>query len=260
MSRKLLVLGSLISVGATASLLLFNQNSSRSPISIIPTLSNTSSTQSSFKKNENVLAPLLPSLRKPLTSTSELSLKESQPEPNISSQPIAKPTITSVKPKQFVSEPLAKSSLQTPPPIVTRELSNRELSNSVESRQFLSAEEAELSPKKLIPVFTHRSRPIVPPIDYQMVPTESLATPVPTAETPTPTQPFIAPTPTQPFITPTPTQPFITPTPTQPFITPTPTQPLTTATPITPIELLETPTPIQATPIISPSPTQPKPL
>jgi len=231
MSRKLLVLGSIMAVGATASLLLFNQNSSRSPISTIPTLLSTSPTPTSFKKNENTLVPLLPSLAKPLTSPAELSLKESQPEPNISSQPLATPTITSVKPKPFASTTLAKSSLQKPPPIVTPTLGS-----PLNSRQFVSTGEAELAPKKSPPVFTHRSRPIVPPIDYPVVPTESLATPMPILEIPTPnTSREILVTPMPIAETPTLKAPLITPTPIESLATP-------------------TPTPMQSTPILTPSP------
>jgi hypothetical protein len=237
MSRRLLVLGSITAVGATASLLIFNQNSLRSPISITPTLPNTSAAQSSSNKKGNVLIPLLPSLTKPLTSSDELSRKEPLAELRLSSQPIATPTITlSVKPKQFVSSSLSKSSLEKPPNMI----------NPVSSQQLVSRGEAELSPKKSAPVFTHRSRPIVAPMDYPVVPIESLATPTPVLETPTPN------TPRELFVTPVPIPE--TPTPKAPLVTQTPIQPL--AIPSTPIELLATPRPtnLLATPTLTPSP------
>lgn len=241
MSRKLLVWGSIIAVGATTSLLLSNQNTSQSPISITPP-SSIDSTPPSKNKKENRLAPLLPSLAKPLTSSAELSLKEPQLKQNISSQPLAIPTITSIKPKQFVPH----TSLQKPLPPTTQTIIN-----SGNSSQFVPTETTASSPIKSAPVFTHRSRRIVPPIDYPVLPPELLATPSPIAETPTPniTRESLA-TPMPIPETPTPSAPLITPTPTEPLITPTLIQPLATPTEIqeTPTNSSATPPPIQATP------------
>jgi hypothetical protein len=234
MSTRLLVMGSIMAVGAAASLLLFKQSSSRSPISIIPTPSSNSSTQT-FKSKKDALPPLLPSLAKFPASTAELSPKKPQTESNLSSQLLDTPTITSVKPIQFVPNTLAKSALQKPLPIITP------ITSSLNSRRFVSTGEAELSPRKSPLVFTHRSRPIVPPIDYPIVPTESIATPMPIAETPTPN------TLTESTATPMSIAETPTPTPLKPLVIPTLIQPLAT------------PTPIQVTPKITPSPDQPTP-
>ncbi|MGB5963172.1 MAG: hypothetical protein WBG73_21220 [Coleofasciculaceae cyanobacterium] len=247
MPTRLLVMGSMMAVGAAASLLLFNQNSSRPPISIIPTPSSNNSPQT-FQKKKNVLTPLLPSLAKPPTSTTELSLKKPQPEQNISSQILAKPTITSVKTKQFVPNTSTKSTLQKPLPTITPTISR-----SLNSRRFVSTGEAELSTNKSPLVFTHRSRPILPPIDYPIVPTESLATPMPIVETPMPNSLR------ESLATPKPIAETPTPTPLKPLATPILIQPLATPTPTTSTNLLATPTPTQVTPIISPSAAQPTP-
>lgn len=241
MPTRLLVMGSIMAVGAVASLLLFNQNNSRSPISIISTPSGDRSTQIIHKK-KNSLAPLLPSLAKPPTPTTELSLKKPQPEQKISSKLLPTPTITSAKPKQFVPNNLTQSTLQKPLPIITPTIRS-----SLSSRRFTSTGEAELSTSKSPLVFTHRSRPILPPIDNPIVPT-SLVTPLPIAETPTPNilRESLA----------TPMPIAETPTPLKPLAIPTLIQPLATPTPTTSTNLLATPTPIQVTPRISPSPDQ----
>lgn len=232
MSKMLLILGSLTAVVAIAILLLVNQDSSQAPISLTSTPSSTSSTQLSLKQNNNVLVPLLPSLTKPLISAIQSPLKETIPESQRFYPPITTPRNTLVKPRQFVPSYPTKPSLQKPPS-TTRQT----LINPVKPRQLMSTEESELPLQKLSPVFTHRSRPIVPPIDYPVVPTELIATPILILETPTPN------TPKELLTTPRPIQE-----------TPTPIQPLITPTPITPIESLATPRPIQATPRLTPSP------
>lgn len=245
MFKMLLILGSLTAVVATAILLLVNQNSSQSPNSLTPIPSSTSSNQLSLKQNNNVLVPLLPSLTKPLISAVQSPLKETLPEPQRYYPPITTPRKTLVKPSKFVPSYPAKPSLQKPPSIATQTLIN-----PVKPRQFVSRGESELPLKKLPPVFTHRSRPIVPPIDYPVVPTESIATPIPIIETPIPIIETPTPnTPRQLLITPIPTP--ATPTPSAPTVTPTPLQ---LATP-TPTDLLSTPTPTPTNSLATPTPT-----
>ena len=266
MSRRLLVLGSITAVGATASILLFNQNNSPSLISITPSLNN-SSTPSSLPKNENAL---LPSLTKPLISVDKSPLKEA-----ISySQPIATPTTPLVKSRQFVPSSSVKLSQQKPMPIITKNTTN-----PVGSRQFLLTQEAQLSSNKLPQVFTHRSRPIVAPIDYPIVPIESLATPTPILETPTlnPQELLVTPAPVPSPINslatpvPIPTNSSTTlPSPTNSLATPVPIPTNSSTTLPSPTNSLATPVPsptnasttlpIQTKPIATPTPNQPKSL
>ncbi len=254
MFKMLLILGSLTAVVATAILLLINQNSLQSPNSLTPTPSSTSSNQLSLKQNNNVLVPLLPSLTKPLISAVQSPLKETLPESQRYYPPITIPRKTLAKPSKFVPSYPVKPSLQKPPSIVTQTLIN-----PVKPRQFISRGESELPLKKLPPVFTHRSRPIVPPIDYPVVPTESIATPIPIIETPTPNTPRqLLTTPIQIPATPTPNAPTVTPTPTP--ATPTPNAPTVTPTPLqlatpTPTDLLSTPTPTPTNSLATPTPT-----
>jgi hypothetical protein len=242
MYGKLLALGSLAVALIATSLLILNQDNSPSltNVSVTPS-SSPASKETSLQKNDTTLVPLLPSLTKSLPSTVDLSLKEPLPEIKPSSQPVFTPIIPYIKTSPIISRSSTKLTLEKPLTTV-----RQNLINPIHSRDILPRKIAESPLRKLQPVFTHRSRPIVTPIAEPIVP-KALAMPTPS----TTTEPLTIHAPIQVLSTPI--------TPTEPLTIHAPTQIL--STPITPAETLAIPLPTPTNsikPLTTPLPSAPQ--
>ena len=243
MSKLLQSLGAITGIGVTAgSLLMPEQPSLQTPVSMTPEPVATSSAESS-RKTDSALEPLLAFLSKSYAPLPKLPSNEPQLAVASPRQPLPTETKPSAAPRRFIPASSAQSSQQKSvpveaPSVVTSEIPKQSAVNTL--YKSFPQNSASVVPTPLQPVAVPSSSPVVPlqpvfypsaassrkqPLPPPNVPVQPLATSSPETSL---KQPLLSPSePVQPLATPSPEtslkQPLPSPNvPVQPLATPLP--------------------------------------